>query len=201
MVDVVVPTIEGREESLERCLASFPGLNHIVIKGEPSCGRAWIKGIERSTAGYILLCADDIQCDYYDWQEPLWIEACIETCEKGMLPAPVVFRPNHSLESAGGDMSASGCLIDHIQPDWTPVDFTPMPFGSREQIEAIGMIEAHYMTDVWFSHRGRQLGYETVLRHPYRLIHHHEMVGRIHSTAADERIYNEAMEKATTCES
>ena len=197
MVDVIVPTIEGREESLERCLASFPGLNHIVVKGEPSCGKAWIKGIEQSKADYLLLCADDIQCDYYDWQKPLWIEACIEAVDQGKLPAPVVFRPNHSLESAGGDMNASGCLLTEIQPDWTPVDFTPMPFVSREQIEQIGMIEAHYMTDVWVSHRGRQLGYETVLRHPYRLIHHHEMIGRIHSTAGDQAIYDQAMEQAT----
>lgn len=197
MVDVIVPTIEGREESLERCLASFPGLNHIVVKGEPSCGKAWIKGIEQSKADYLLLCADDIQCDYYDWQKPLWIEACVETVDQGKLPSPVVFRPNHSLESAGGDMNASGCLLTEIQPDWTPVDFTPMPFVSREQIEQIGMIEAHYMTDVWVSHRGRQLGYETVLRHPYRLIHHHEMIGRIHSTAGDQAIYDQAMEQAT----
>jgi hypothetical protein len=201
VIDVIVPTIKGREESLERCLASFPGLNHIVVKGEPTCGLGWIKGIKRSRADYLLLCADDIECDYYDWQEPRWIDACIETADQGMLPAPVVFRPNHSLESAGGDMSASGCLINELQPDWTPVDFTPMPFGSREQIEAIGMIEAHYMTDVWFSHRGRQLGYETVLRHPFRLVHHHEMVGRISSTESDQQIYNNAMEKATTCES
>ena len=193
MVDVIVPTIEGREESLERCLQSFPDLNHIVIKGEPTCGKAWIKGIEQSKADYLLLCADDIQCDYHAWQDQLWIEACIETVDQGKLPAPIVFRPNHSLESAGGDMNASGCLLTEIQPDWTPVNFTPMPFVSREQIEHIGMIEAHYMTDVWVSHRGRQLGYETVLRHPYRLIHHHEMVGRIHSTEGDQVIYEEAM--------
>lgn len=196
MVDVIVPTIEGREESLERCLASFPDLNHIVVKGEPTCGRAWINGIEQSKADYLLLCADDIQCDYYPWQKQPWIEACIETVDQGKLPAPIVFRPNHSLESAGGDMNASGCLITEIQPDWTPVDFTPMPFVSREQIGRIGMIEAHYMTDVWVSHRGRHLGYETVLRHPYRLIHHHEMVGRIHSTDGDQAIYEEAMRNA-----
>ena len=196
MVDVIVPTIEGREESLERCLASFPDLNHIVVKGKPSCGAAWIEGIERSKADYLLLCADDIQCDYHPWQKQLWIEACVETVDQGKLPAPIVFRPNHSLESAGGDMNASGCLLTEIQPDWTPVDFTPMPFVSREQIEQIGMIEAHYMTDVWVSHRGRQLGYETVLRHPFRLIHHHEMVGRIDSTAGDQAIYEEAMRNA-----
>ena len=45
MIDLIVPTIEGREESLERCLASFPDLNHIVVKGQPTCGLGWIEGM------------------------------------------------------------------------------------------------------------------------------------------------------------
>ena len=96
-------------------------------------------------------------------------------------------------------MSASGCLLTDVRPNRQPVDFTPMPFVSRSQIDAIGMIPAHMMCDVWVSHRGRQLGYETVLLHDYRLTHHHEMVGRKSATGPDDqRIYEHAMRKATT---
>ena len=40
------------------------------------------------------------------------------------------------------------------------------------------MIPTQYCCDVWVSYRGRQLGYETVLRHGFDLIHHQEQVGR-----------------------
>lgn len=198
MVDLIVPTVSGREESLERCLASFPDFNPIVLRGFQTCGNAWQNGIKRSDADYLLLCADDIQCI----GEEGWIDTCIETIDQGLIPAPIVYRPSGNIESAGGDMNAAGCLIDTIQPDGTQVDFTVMPFVSREQIEAIGMIPSHMMCDVWVSHRGRQLGYETVLRHDFKLRHYREMTGRKNGTdPLDRQIYNHAMEKATACES
>jgi len=191
MIDVIVPTIEGREESLERCLASFPGLNHIVVRGQDSCGAAWIEGIKRSSGDYLLLSADDIEA-----QDDTWIEPCVEAVDDGYLPAPIVYRPDGSVESAGGDMNAPACLLHEIQPDWTPVDFTPMPFVSRDQIRKTRVIPSHMMCDVWVSHRGRQLGYETVLRHDYKLIHHHEMIGRKSYTDADDRrIFAEAIKR------
>jgi GT2 family glycosyltransferase len=191
MVDLIVPTIEGREESLERCLASFPDLNHIVVKGQPSCGLGWIEGIKRSGADYLLLCCDDIEAD-----PDCDLTACIEAVDDGYLPAPVIHRPDGGLESAGGDMNAAGCLLRDVQPDWTPVDFTPLPFVSRAQIKKIRMIEAHYMTDVYLSHKGRRLGYETVLRHDFRLIHHHHMTGRRSPSPTDQRLYEEGLANA-----
>jgi hypothetical protein len=70
----------------------------------------------------------------------LWDRHCVEMIDQGKIPAPIVYRPSGAIESAGGDMNASGCLIDTIQPDQTPVDFTVMPFVSREQIERIGTL-------------------------------------------------------------
>jgi hypothetical protein len=191
MIDLIVPTVEGREDFLDRCIASFPDANPIVIRGETACGAAWIKGISRSGADYMILCADDIEA-----HPDLDLNACVEAVDDGYLPAPIVHRPDGSIESAGGDMNAPGCLLTDVQPDWTPVDFTPMPFVSREQIRKVRMIDSHMMCDVWASHRGRQLGYETVLRHPYKLIHHHLEVGRRHGTdPADRLIYQEAMSR------
>ena len=188
MIDLIVPTVPGREESLERCLASFPDLNHIVVTGQPTCGLGWIEGIKRSSADYLLLCCDDIEAD-----PKCDLSAAIEATNDGYLPAPVIHRPNGTLESAGGDMGRPACLISEVQPDWTPVDFTPMPFGTREQVRKIRMIGAHYLTDTYWSHKGRQLGYETVLRHDFRLIHHHHSVGRKEPGPDDTRLYREGM--------
>ena len=188
MIDVVIPTITGREDSLARCVESFPGLNHIIVKGQPTCGLGWIEGIKRSGADYLLLCCDDIEA-----ADNLWMDACVETVDAGYLPAPVIRRPDGSLESAGGDMGAPGCLLSDIQPDWTPVDFTPLPFVSRAQIRKIRMVEGHYKTDVYLSHKGRQLGFETVLRRDFSLIHHHHMTGRRSPSAEDDRLYDEGM--------
>jgi len=190
-IDLIVPTVAGREESLERCLDSFPELNHIVVQGYPACGQAWEAGLKASDAPYVLLCADDIEAMDSDWIEP-----CVEAVDEDLLPAPMVFRPDGSIESAGGDMSASGCLLTDVRPHREAVDFTPMPFVSRAQIEAIGMIPTHMMCDVWVSHRGRQLGYETVLLHDYRLIHHHEMTGRKSATGpSDQAVYEHELKR------
>ena len=193
MIDLIVPTIPGREESLERCLSSWPAeVRPIVITGEPTCGAGWTAGIKKSSGDYLVLCCDDIEAG-----PDLDLEAMVEAVDAGYLPAPVVSRPDGSLESAGGDMSAGGCLIRQLQPDWTPVDFTPLPFVSRQQIQKIRMIPSHMMCDVWVSHRGRQLGFETVLRTPYQVTHHHEMIGRKPGTdPADRKIYSAAMRAA-----
>lgn len=190
MIDLVVPTVTGREESLDRCLASFPDTNPVVIKDQPTCGLAWIEGIRRSSGDYLILCCDDIEAT-----DPAY-DVCVDTVDAGFLPCPVISRPDGALESAGGDMAAPGCLIPHIQADWTPVDFVPLPFVGRDQIRQIRMIEAHYMTDVWVSHRGRQLGFETVLRTDWQLTHHHEMTGRKEPSPDDHAIFNQQMSEA-----
>lgn len=188
-VDLIVPTVTGREESLTRCLDSFEGVNPIVVLDEPTCGAGWIKGLESSTAPYIVLCCDDIE-------NAGELEPGIEAIDRGLIPAPIIHRPDGSLESAGGDMGAPACLLSTVQDDWTPIDFTPLPFLGREQIERIGLIPSHYMSDVWVSHRGREVGYETVLCHGFELVHHHEMVGRKGPSPTDDRIYREAMASA-----
>jgi len=195
LLDVVVPTVTGREESLERCISSYkantaPGtLNIIVVKDEPTCGLAWTKGIEKTTAPYIALTCDDLEII-----SPIWAGACIEVCDSGRLPCPIIRRPDGSLESCGGDTDTSGHLLTHMQPDGAEVDFAPVPFGSREQIEAIGMHDGHYKTDTYFSHKGRKLGWPTVVTHGYAFIHHHSSVGRITPSLRDDVAYVEAMD-------
>lgn len=197
MVDLVVPTVTGREEHLERCLDSYERntargvLRFIVIRDEETVGSAWRAGIERSTAPYVALTNDDCEIT-----SPLWAGVCCETVDAGFLPCPIVRRPDGSLESCGGDMNAPACLISTEQPDQTPVDFTTIPFMSREQADAIGMLDGvHYGADVWVSHRGRQLGYETVIRHGYEFTHWHSMVKRRSAHPGEMQAVTEALER------
>lgn len=186
MLDLIVPTIDGREASLERCLKSFEALTDdltvIVVRNPPTCGQGWREGLERSEAPYVAFCCDDLECI-----SDRWAEACIEIVDEGLLPCPRVWTPDGAIESQGGDMNAVGHLLNRHRKHRAPCDFTTVPFMSREQVEAIGILPTHYGCDVWVSHRGRQLGYETVLVHGYDLVHHQEQVGRGAGMSQNER--------------
>lgn len=187
MIDLIIPTIPGREQSLERCISSFERLSDvdlstIIVRDSETCGAGWKRGLESSDAPYVALIADDLEC-----ANQKWVEVCIETVEEGLLPCPRVYTPAGDIESQGGDMNALGHILARHRKDQAPTDFTTVPFLSREQIERIGMIETQYGCDVWVSYRGRQLGYETVLRHGFDLIHHQEQVGRGAGMAQNER--------------
>jgi hypothetical protein len=70
--------------------------------------------------------------------------------------------------------------------------------------EMIGMLPIHYSSDVWVSYRGRQLGWESVLRHGYDVRHwrHAALRGAGMSVPdrdeADETVLREELAK---CES
>lgn len=197
MIDAVIPTVSGREPDLERFIDSLKQntapdvLTFIVIKDEETCGIAWRKGLELSNAPYVLLGCDDLEM-----RSPDWAGACCESVDEGFLPCPIVYRPDGSLESCGGDVRVGAHLIGHEQPDKTPCDFSVVPFMSREQADAIGMIDAHYKSDTYVSHRGRQLGYETVVRTSYAFVHHRSDVRRRAPSPEDERHYAEGMNGA-----
>lgn len=193
MIDVVIPTIRGREQSLARCLDSLDRTTddyavHVIDDSE-TCGDGWIAGIEQSSNEYLLLATDD-----HEYLTPGWAEKCIETVQKGMLPCPRVWLPNGVIESQGGDMDAYRHIISRPQKDWRVVDYTTVPFVSRQQIENIGMLRTQYCGDVWVSYRGRHFGWETVLRHGFDIRHWQESVGRGAGMSQTDR---DAMDEAT----
>jgi hypothetical protein len=183
MIAIVIPTIPGREDSLERTIASyerFTSCEHeiVVYPDSPSSGAGWLNGSyafvdEHGTPDYIHLTNDDCEAGCEDWWKP-----CVSACDQGTLPAPIVRNPDGSLQSAGGQIGAPGNLLHEIGRDWSAVGFTTVPFLSWAQWERIGMLPVHYASDVWISHRGRQLGVQTVLRHGYEIVHHNHPVGR-----------------------
>jgi hypothetical protein len=181
---IIIPTIEGREESLERCIASYERhtdgieFGFRVYRNSPSSGEGWLSGLAEFVSvhgqpDYVHLTNDDIECANSEW----WVSA-VEVTQTNRIPAPVVYNSDGSLQSAGGQLGANGDLITELREDGAPVGFTTVPFMSWEQWEQIGMLPIHYSSDVWVSERGKQLGMETVLCHEYELIHHMHQVGR-----------------------
>jgi glycosyltransferase involved in cell wall biosynthesis len=196
-VDLIVPTVQGREASLERCVESFKrhtsvDLNVIVVSDSKTCGWGWKQGIAASRAPYVALVADDLECISSEWAR-----VCMETVDEGLLPCPRVYRPDGTIESQGGDMHALGHILSRHTKDGAEVDFTTVPFCSRAQIEAIGSFEGQYACDVWVSYRGGQLGFETVLRHGFDLVHYQEQAGRGAGMSQNER---DAMDTQTMYE-
>lgn len=176
LVDVIVPTIPERRESLARMVRSLTlsgaNVNLIVVPDSETCGAGWKKGLELSHGAYVLLACDDQEF------APGWDKVCKQTVDGGKIPCPRVWWPDGSIQSQGGDMESLHHLIQRPQKDGTEVQYSTVPFLSREQADAIGMLDAHYATDVWVSLRGKQLGWPTVLRHGYEVKHHREQEGR-----------------------
>lgn len=191
VIDLIIPTIQGREDSLARCRESFEQntyesnghrLNVIVVPDSKTCGWGWQQGLMASDAPYVALVADDIEC-----RSGYWAEVCIDTVDMDFIPCPRVFTPDGRIESQGGDMHAFGHILQRPRRNESLCDFTTVPFLSRQQADEIGMIGTQYACDVWASYRGRQLGYDTILRHGYDLIHHQHPVGRGAGMSQNER--------------
>ena len=189
IVAVVIPTVPGREEHLERCwnaymdTANGATLRIYVEHGHPSCGEAWIAGMnhaEDDGYDYVHLTADDLE------PQEGWLDVGVETVEAGNIPAPLVFMPDGSLQSAG--ISGMECHTG-AYCDWMQIDSTTVPFLTREMWQRIGMIPLHYCTDLWVSHKGRLEGWETVVRTGMRFTHYNAPEGRIdqHGRTSNDR--------------
>ena len=180
-VAIVVPTVDGREQDLARCLKAYkrtaPKARVYVEHGHGSCGEAWICGATKATKDgfdYLHLTADDLE------PQAGWLKAAVQTVDRGLIPAPLVHHPDGSLESAGLN---GFTLNSHVGGDWQPVENTTVPFLTREMWEQIGMIPVHYATDVWVSAMGRRRGWETVIRTSMRFTHYTAPAGRNHGRA------------------
>ncbi len=187
MIDCIIPTIPGREASLERLLDSLQRTTlspyeTVIVRDSVTCGWGWKAGLERSQSPYVALLCDD-----QEFIAKGWDKVCMDTADADKLACPRVYLPDDRPESRGGDMHALHHLNRTPKRDWATVDYTTVPFLSREQIDAIGMLPTQYAGDVWVSYRGRQLGYETVLRHGYEVRHWQEEVGRGAGMSQNER--------------
>lgn len=180
MISVIVPTIAGREEWLERCIKAYcdtspADTEYIVMRDYPTCNQGWNAGILEAKGEFIHLSADDI--------EPLegWWQAGLFWIDQGYLPAPRILNLDGSLQSCGdGDWETE---------TGTPTELTRVPFFSREQMEKARIypiIPTHYMGDGWVTHRGRMVGIQTVVVREMQFVHSFADVGRLDERLSDD---------------
>lgn len=180
MISIVVPTIKGREDHLERCLAAYARRTvspHeiIVIKDRPVVGVAWNDGAEEARGEYLHFTADDLE-PHDGWDVP-----AVEAMDAGYMPSPAVYEPDGSRSFCGvwqGDYA-----------DWAHCKESNVPFMSRQVWEIIGpVLPVHYYSDNWISWHARQHGYQHVVRREYAFTHHWAQVGRGAGMTQDERM-------------
>lgn len=185
-LSIVIPTIKGREEWLELTLEGFRQGTSVeyevlVERDHAVCGTAWNAGIERAQGEYVLLAADDLH--------PVrrsWFDVARARADKGFLPCAVIYNDDRSLQSCGAWMT--------LVPDGTVSPIARIPFGTLEQMRAIHpILPIHYATDNWFSHRGLEEGWPSVVTHGMDFVHYFAPQGRIDSRVMDDvRVYWEA---------
>lgn len=186
-VSVVLPTITGREHWLEKAKQSYEealkgfSFEFIIPRDCPTVGIAWNAAAQIARGDYLNLSADDIEAHRG------FAPAAMEKVDAGFLPAPRILNTDGSLQSCGD--------WETEQEDGETTEFTRLPFLSRKQWDLIGpCIDAHYYTDNYISHRGREHGIETVVARDYLLTHHLAQEGRMEERMeADRQVYLRAI--------
>lgn len=183
MISIVIPAVNGRDHFLAAAIKRFEETTPadteiIVVWNKPVCGIAWNEGIAQAKGDYVLLSADDVEPAVPDW-----LEAGIYWCDKGFLPCARILNTDGTLQSCGD-------WVEEMDTG-TICEFARIPFGSREQIEKIGeILPIHYATDYWFSHRGREEGWPTVVVREFCFYHHFASSGRLdHRLNRDMRTF------------
>lgn len=169
---IVIPTIKGREERLERAECLFHEMTTvphetITLLDYPSCGLAWQEGGERAKGDYVYMAADDAEPKSVGWELP-----AIAACDRGVLPAGRVYYPDGRIQSCGEHW-------EMLDADGEETRFTRVPFMSRAQWEiAQPMLPCHYFTDDWVSWKCAQAGIPSVITYGFDIVHHLAPEGR-----------------------
>lgn len=155
-VTVIVPTVTGREASLQRTLDGYRAtatttLEMIVLRDRPSCGHAWNEGAALATGDFLHVTADDLE------PHAGWLDAALECVEGGALPSPLLELP------WGGTDGVVG-------PDGEPARMTPMPF--LRTADWPGLPDIGYWSDYAVSDRLLADGHTFRWCHGYRFTHH-----------------------------
>jgi hypothetical protein len=181
-ISVVIPTVEGRERYLKRCIDGYENRHNteheieiIVEKGHDHGGTAWQLGSERATGDYLHLTNDDI-VPGFNYLEPM-----IEATDRNCVPVVIVVTTiAEILDENLMPLSDNPLPENHswayegppfVPNDWYEADsndlskYPSLPFCSMEQWGRIGpMIYSHYGTDKWFGWRARQAGFPNKVR-------------------------------------
>lgn len=183
-VAVVVPTITGREDSLQRTLHAYAETlaeeTHqvFVIRDRPCWPAACNAGAREATlwgADLIHYGADDLV------PVPGWLDPCLPVLQAGELPAPQVY--NYQVTDPPWSQALDG-------PPGSVCAFTRVPILTVEMALAIGdWPEIIYYADCWVSDKARALGWPTRVVAGYGFVHFWDQRGRLDGDP-------EAMERA-----
>jgi len=176
-ITVVLPTITGREKSLEKAARSYErtlaGVDHdiVIIQDAPTWPEACNAGYYKSDSPYILFGADDLDA------LPGWWKAGKKALEENMmeLPAPRVydnFGPEGKRQFSNWKDGDDGDLTH----------FTRVPLMSKHQWETIGpWPPLVYYADLWVSEKARTLGIRTRMVYGFDFFHRWSQIGRVDS--------------------
>lgn len=178
-LSIIIPTIKGREDELERTQAAYVAhtpfpFEFVVVHDHPTWGHACNVGFRRAKGDVLHFGADDL--------EPLpgWADDVLPALEEAdELPAARVL-----------DYSRAGPMNNALDgADRALVEFTRVPILTRDQYERIGgpWPEYHYVPDVWLSRKARTIGIPTRIYYSYAFVHHWSQVGRLDTPEYVER--------------
>lgn len=180
-VGVVVPTIRGRERSLERTLAAYretlAAVDVELVLRIARNFRFWPSACNAATP-LLLEAGCDVVHYGADDLVPLegWLEPCLPLLEAGELPAPRVWdfqapppprpdgAPSQALDGASGQLCR----------------FTRVPILTAAMARRVGpWPEIAYYADCWLSDRARLLGWSTRVCAGYDFVHFWHPHGRL----------------------
>jgi hypothetical protein len=138
MISIIIPTVPGREDHYDRCLAAYrdrtaAGYEIITETDHATVGLAWQAGAERASGDYIHLTCDDL--------EPLdgWDVAAVNAADAGFVPAPKV------TDARTGQLQ-SWPAWGREHEDGTDAGFSAIPFLSRAMWEVVQpLFTGHYL--------------------------------------------------------
>lgn len=119
---------------------------------------------ERAKGDYLFCAADDIDV------RSKWWQAATAVCDRGLMPAPLVFNTDGSIQSCGE--------WEKMLPDNTVVPWSRFPFLSRSQWERFGPTLPIHYSDVILGERAARAGVLTVVCQRFSLYHHFAAEGR-----------------------
>lgn len=184
-IGVLVPTVDGREDHLARCVTSHcPPVNGVqwllaVESNHPTCAEAWVAGVDRLlAAGAEYVC---VTCDDFEALGPWWIEA-VKTCDGGAVACPILFNAGETIRwpSSADDGEPGELARCTRSPNLFTAAQAEAVFAVYRQLEPM-----QYYGDFLLGDIAGRLGIEARVAGGFTFSHHWAQVGR-HSDEQNE---------------
>ena len=197
-IGLVIPTVPGREESLEQVLTAYeetcdPDVEFDVTirEGYPNCGEAWNDGYaDVADSDYVFFTLDDLE------PRPGWEQVAASTTDAGYIPAPRMLNPDGTVQSCGS--MGLGAVMPEC-PDRTPCRNTGVIFCTPSMFEEVGrFLPIHYAVDDDWNWRAALAGYQVLYRSGMTFTHHNVTTNTDHVRLLAQDHIKEFIKHATT---